>query len=190
VLPELVEPALDEFAEIVKSGEMDALPYSAHDPLKEFTAFIKRRNCEAHFSSINGQTTTKLIITPDIELNFPGFITGETTIYGRILRVGGKEPKVMFEPFSGMTIYCNVSEDLAKKLGEYLYTEIALKGIAKWNPHTLDLCNFKITGYHEFKSGNIQNAFSELSKLIGKYFSDVDDVDGYVADLRGRNGAI
>ena len=91
----------------------------------------------------------------------------------------------MVETLDGLTVYCDIpTEKLAKEVGEFLYSWVKLKGTAKWDAKTLELEEFKIQEVDEYRRGNISQAFSELSLITKEYYSNISDVEKYVAKLR------
>jgi hypothetical protein len=95
----------------------------------------------------------------------------------------------MIETVDGLTVYCDMeSENLARELGERLYTWVSLKGKAKWDTQSLQLEDFKIAEVAEYGRISITRAFSELSSIAGQYYTNITDVEGYIASLRSQEG--
>ena len=94
----------------------------------------------------------------------------------------------MFETVDGQTVYCTIeNEQLARELGERLYTWVSVKGRAKWDARSLELEDFTVIAVEDYtRTASILKAFSELSSIAGKYYSDVTDVEGYISDLRNK----
>jgi hypothetical protein len=92
----------------------------------------------------------------------------------------------MVEPASGRTLFCLVrDEELARKLGERLYTWGGLEGIASLDSDSLEILEFKVEGLTEYEGNrSLRNAFAELKQLVGKYYDDINDVEGYISELR------
>lgn len=113
-------------------------------------------------------------------------MVSQTTIYGRIVRVGGVDPRVAIEQSSGKTIYCRVKDEvLARKLGERLYYWAGLFGLATIDSDSLGILDFRVDGITQYDgSVTISEAFNQLKSLAGKYYEDVSDVQKYVSDLR------
>lgn len=193
-IPEVTFPAFVQVTKSIRSQNFGGLPATALKSLQSFSSFVRKKNCEAEFISRDGTAKTKTKIkvlatmTPDIQIETPGFLRGETTIYGQVIRVGGRDPRAMIETVEGATIYCEmVDEDLARELGERLYTMVSLKGKAKWDSQTLRLEDFKAHEVADYHKGSILKAFEELSSIAGKYFSDITDVKKYIDDLRDQD---
>ncbi len=111
-------------------------------------------------------------------------IIGETTIYGKIIRVGGISPKIMIETLQGDTIFCDVSERIAKQLAQKLYCIISLNGTATWSPGDLKLKKFKIKDIGLYEQKSVASAMKELSEKIGKHFNNISDIDDFALKLR------
>lgn len=130
-IPEVALPAFVQVSKTIKTKKFDALPKTALKSLQTFSSFVHKKNCDAEFITRNGKTKVLATFTPDIQILSAGSLSGETTIYGQVIRVGGREPKAMIETVDGLTVYCDMeSEDLARELGERLYTWVSLKGRA------------------------------------------------------------
>ena len=128
-------------------------------------------------NSINNKT--------DIRISDDYYLIGETVIYGSIQRVGGAEPKISIKnSIDDSTLYCSASKEIAKQIGQNLYEEVGLKGIATWEKTTNQIIDFKVTEITKYKKHSITEGIKGLSNLIGKYWDDVDDVILEVSKLR------
>lgn len=96
-LPELTFPAYKTITSSVQSGDFLRLPSDTLQALREIHAFIKSKNCECEMLSRNGHTTLQAVLRPKTEIPEHPKLRVETVIYGRIIRVGGAEPRVTLE---------------------------------------------------------------------------------------------
>lgn len=185
-LPELVFPAYTKITQSIIESDYVHLPFSSIDSLKKIVAFTRRHSCSAELR-INGIDEQLLaMITPETEIASLHLLRGETTIYGQVVRVGGKtKPRAMVETINGQMIFCDVEYELAKKLGQRLYTSVGLSGIAQWHPVNLALEMFSIKEITEYQEIPFSKAIFHLSEMIGEYYGDVEDVEGYVLSIRG-----
>jgi len=181
---ELAFEALSIISEAIEEDSYENLPSSTIKSLQNVSTFTKRHDCTAHFTSNNGDQVTYATITPETEITYPSPLKGETVIYGNVLRVGGKTPKVMFETVGGDVLYCDSDRETAKKLGKKLYELVGLQGIAQWDAIDLHIVAFNIGGITDYTKTSISDSFKQLSGLIGEHFSDIDDVDGYISEIR------
>ena len=166
----------NRFAEFTTSG-LEALRFMA--------SFSTRHQVTTEFRNGSARSKPMAVLTPGMNIEpFPRF-TGETIVYGKLLRVGGKTPKIALELENGDRLTCEVdSESLAIDLATRLYQEVGLVGLARWSAKDGKLEEFKVTGITHYESGSYVEAFNQLSKLVGRYFDDIDDVEAYVAKLR------
>lgn len=111
-------------------------------------------------------------------------LTGQTTIYGEVMSVGGVNPRITLRTINNQTIYCDTNVVLAKKLAEYLYAQVCVAGTAEWSPDTLELEKFKIEEIVDYQKTSPVEAFQELSQLFGTQFKNVSDVKGFVTAVR------
>lgn len=183
-LPNLVRPAYARLAQSVQKEDYTGLPSSSLDSLKKITSFSRRKNCELEFWTHNGKSEMLATIKPNTLIQPIPLIAGPTTIYGEVIRVGGKHPRAVIQLESTVTVSCTLDISLAKQLAMRLYTWVGLYGTGKWNAKDFKLDDFNIERILDYEDAPITNAMSELSKLIGGYFDDIDP-EQYVAELRG-----
>lgn len=185
-LPELTIDAYNAITDSVAKENFFALSTETLKSLREIHSFIKSKNCEGELFSRNGKTVLKALLLPSTEIPQHPVTTAQTTIYGRILRVGGVDPRVMVEHSSGKTVFCRVKdESLARKLGERLYMWAGLKGSAILDSESLEILDFKVENITEYEGIlSLTDSISQLKTLAGEYYADIDDVDEYVSSLR------
>ena len=110
-------------------------------------------------------------------------LTGETVIYGKVLNVNQKDLKLMLQLNNSM-LACKIdSKTIAEELAERLNREVGLAGQATWSANGA-LEEFTVTGITQYEEGSYVEALNQLSKLVGKYFDDIDDVEAYIQELR------
>lgn len=167
----------------IASNVYAGLPYKTVEQLGEIWKFTKRKNCQAELS---GKSLPKAVIVPEnpIQISKDFFFEGETTIYGRVERVGGSTPKVRIKLDSEDVLYVEVNEPLAKQLAGRLYESISLKGLAKWRKHDYKIEDFKIESVQPFEEGKITEAMKELRQVIGGGWDKVENVDDYIMNSR------
>lgn len=159
------------------------LPFKTVESLAKIWKFTKKRNCQAEF--LNAHIKTGIIVPEiPIEISKDFYFEGETTIYGKIERVGGAQPKVRIRIDEENVLYLDVDEELAKTLANRLYEKVKLDGTAKWRKGDYKIHDFKIKDVSDFTGGKITDAFQELKGTVGKYYDDIDDVEKYFDNLR------
>lgn len=190
-MPDLALPAYLEIAESVTNRNFEDLPQSSIESLQVMTAFSRRHNSELLFASEKYGDRVLAIVSPELVIAALPEITGFTVIYGRLLRVGGKTPTAMLDLPDGRTFYCQLERksefEIAQSLGQRLYKWVGLYGEAKWSTRDNSLTKFRVERITDFEDLPIDEAISKLSEAVGRHFSGIGDVEGYVGELRGTN---
>lgn len=179
----MVVAAYLSVAHAVSENEFTSLPGNSLKALDKIIAFTRHHNCVAEFRNPNNDELIASI-TPSTNTEVSGLIYGRTTIYGQILRVGGKKPRVTVETTSGFPIFCDVSLELAQDLGRRLYEFAEFSGTAAWNPHSWEIRKFHIETFTPSNIKTPEQTMNELRGLVGQYFNDIDDVESYVSSIR------
>ena len=161
------------------TGDYSKIDKSAITPLKDIVKFTKKHNCEGSFK-LNDETISSFNSNVEINYNLPQSIKGETTIYGKIIRVGGEEPRIHFRTSDDEKLIFDIDESLAKKLASKLYEFIGLIGTATWNINNFRIENFKIDSIIELDNKPITEILDEIKGVIGKYWDEVEDLDSYL----------
>lgn len=183
-LPEVVDPAFERVAKAIQENRPADLPVKSREPLAKLIGFLRQNNAIAEMNFVNGSIRHLATLTSEFSLPKRALISGITTIYGEIVRVGGKDPTVEFTPINGTTIYCQFGKELAAELGSRLYKIAGLIGEAEWDFDLNKLISFNVTGITPYESVPIDKAFHDLQEIAGKYFDDIPDVNAYIEELR------
>jgi hypothetical protein len=184
IMPSVVVAAYLSVASAVDKNDFTSLPSNSLTPLNRIVAFTRRYHCVAELFS-PGTDEHIASITPETDTKISGLIQGQTTIYGRILRVGGKTPRVMIETIPGDTLSCVVSLEIARELGERLYEFAEFSGIASWNANDWKIAEFRIQSFTISSTKTPEQTMNELRSLVGRYFEGID-AEAYVSFIRGE----
>lgn len=184
--PEIILAAFLVVSSAISSGDYAKLPSNSINSLKKISDFTKRRNCSVEFALSSELDKPTARITAETIINIPEshYVSGETSLIGRIERVGGVKPKVTIRMADDLLLYCEIDEHFAKTLGQNLYKEVAFKGTAKWLLEDNTIVSFDIHEILSYKNSSIKDGIDELSHLIGRYWSDTKDVVSTVTKLR------
>jgi hypothetical protein len=113
-------------------------------------------------------------------------ISGPTTLYGHLERIGGTVPKAAIRLLSGSQFSnCSLSKELARRLAPRLYAEIGLIGNAVWNANTYDLISFEALDISPYTGTSVKKAIENLSALIGKSLVEAN-IEEKIEDFRGE----
>lgn len=168
-------------ANAISSNDYNGLPIKSIKGLKEILKISKKKNCNTEFK-LNREVRAVLHPSSTIEIPASAYISGYTTIYPYIKKIGGTNPTIAMrinanDPF----IYIEASEEHAKKLGERLYSIVGLTGFAKWARDTKELVDFKIEKILDYKDSTSET-FEILRNELGSYWNALEDVDEYLMD--------
>jgi hypothetical protein len=173
----------------VATGVIDArafqrLPRRATRGVRRIVDFTKTYDCVSEFR-VSTSDYVLATLTPELIVADAPLIKGETVLYGQVIRVGGRKPKVLIaaSDHSGTSSW-QVNQEIARTLGSRLYTDIAVAGMATWNAETLKLEAFQITELLSYRKMPITEAFKQLSDKYGQYFDKLDP-DEFIASVRG-----
>lgn len=183
-LLELTLPATRRISKAIQENDFSALPNSTINSLRKLSAFTRRYQCSAEFLEQNGRAESLAILTPETRIPNIYPLSGETTIYDEITRVGGAEPKIQFKTFDEQVIYCSTSRVIAKKAGARLYSKVGLHGLAECNSETFKIENFHVNDISDYEAVSSSEALNELTKLFGNSFDSIKDVDRFVSEIR------
>jgi len=162
----------------ISENDFSNLPFPAIENLKVIANFSKRHDCNCDYI-YKDENIAQITPKSKIEISDNYTIKGETIIYGKIERVGGAEPRIVFKDHSDNKIYFEVTEDVAKQLASKLYEEIALTGTATWNKKTYKVLDFKVNEITDLNKKSLTETFDEIQDIIGNYWEEFDDIETY-----------
>lgn len=174
-------------AQLIEARRYEELAPKSVESLKTFQKFGRKHNSYAEFRTEIDSPEPLARLAPEdaIELEGPEFISGETAIYGRVVRVGGVEPKIWLS-VDGDQVGCDANETLAKKAAVRLYETIGLQGSVRWKADDMSIDSFRALRLLKYEDTSIVDSFGELSNMVSEYYEDVEDVERYVAGIRGE----
>jgi len=183
--------ALNAFRELgnaIRVSDTISLPPKSRNALSNIVKFTKNKKCASELIlSDNGSREILATITPDTKIEHPPLLIGETTVYAKVVRTGGKEPRVEIETIDERTLFCDAPLDITKKLGTKLYQIVGLIGVAEWDTELNNIEQFSIKDVTDYEQVPIKEAMRELSEATKTYYSDIDDVEQHISTLRGSD---
>lgn len=153
----------------ISTGDYKILNNTTLSHLKAIARFSRKHNCTGYFRE-NGTTLSTLTPATEITLNKTPVIKGQTTIFGRLMDAGGENPNIHLKINDDYVLIFSTSEANAKALAAKLYEKVALKGIAKWDPQTLRIEDFKLSDILEYTPGKASKAIKDLKKLTSGFW--------------------
>lgn len=149
----------------------------------ECSILIKEPGKGSHvFAEVHGESYS--------ELSKSLIMTGETSITGKVLRVGGATDVRcgLRVPFQSRMLFCKVDgHEVAKKLGDFLYQRVVVQGAAKWLKNSMRLFSFTIKDVYEPKSASIINSLDSIWEAGMKEWEKLEDPDAYFQEMHGED---
>lgn len=166
--PEETRFAIQEVEAALAANDVASLPVRVQKHLRELSHLAERYNgiVEMYPDPSNKKIVAR-IHPPGSQQPTPLLLSGQTTIYGQLVRVGGSEPKARLELTTGEVISCRVSRELAKLLGPRLYERIGLVGTATWDTTDWRIVSFVAHELLPYQDTPITLAFKALAEAAG-----------------------
>ena len=168
----------------INENDYTKLPSPAFNALETISVFNRKHNCTATLATINGQKAVLAIITPETKIQRLHVLKGETTVYAKVVRTGGKEPKVEIETIDGRTLFCDAPLEVTIALGTKLYQTVGLIGIAEWDYALNNIIQFSIKDVAEYEQKPFKDAMEELADATRKYYSGISEVEKHISTIR------
>lgn len=180
---EMVRDAFQEAVNAIKHNQFDNLPAKSLEGLNALARFSREK--QGHTLFLDGSSDTAILdLPPEFVVAAPEYISGETTIYGRVERVGGVQPKVRIRTTTGDVIFGDVTESLCRTLATHLYTTVALRGQATWDIRDWTIADFKVLEVLPYEPSTFSEALKELHAATGGAFDHIEDVDAFALAIR------
>ncbi|MEM6263513.1 MAG: hypothetical protein AAGI38_13455 [Bacteroidota bacterium] len=163
----------------------ERVPLKAFEGIREIHKIAIRNRAQLAFYNFSISLKPIVALNPDdeLKLNEELLIEGETTIYAKVLGVGGSKPNAKVETIQGQHLSFPVEVEQAKQLANRLYTEVALTGLGSWKMGEIELHSFQLTQIEPYQASLITTAVDELASLIGDHWDEIDP-ESYLQELR------
>lgn len=180
----LTIPAAYELADAIKRNVFFDLPSGAIEGMRDIVRFVKGKDAQARFRIGAIESSVEVAITPTLDVFSTTELTGFTTLYGDVLRLGGLEPRVEFKPVNGRVLFCPASREVVLRLRDHLYRQVVAEGEAVWDGLTLEVTRFEILDFQPLDVEGMFESLKELKDRFSQYFDQIDDVDAWVSAVR------
>ena len=171
--------------------DYSAIPVKAQDALHSISAQAIKNLWSVEFVGDRTHHIRSVVISVDNPVPPPKIVRvqGDTTIYGRLTRVGGVLPRAMIRMPDDTLMFIQLSKDMAVMLAseERLYEEVGIEGTATWQFDTMEMLEFKakrITTYQPHKQ-KLSESFKELAEAANDRWNEID-VERFIEELRGK----
>jgi hypothetical protein len=147
--------------------------------LREVSRSCRRLNCKIEVYAPNGKRPL-VTFTNDTYESVAKHCTvrGEFSIFGRVMRVGGGEPKAMLRLDDGSLLYCTVDgKALLHDLAKQLDNRVVCKGTAVWVGSNWEIQRFKIRSFTAPKFSNFRESLAKVQAAFGDSDDEFEDND-------------
>jgi len=177
----------------INTGDYSKTPVKAIESVETVRKIARKYSSDIEFWQRNGQRIQLATVNTNtkIEVEIPT-LSGKTTLYGTLIGVGGVQPpRARIRLLNGNLVYCNITErdnlQVARQLGERLYTDIGVYGTARWDLRDMSLDYFLIERLTEYSKKPVDEALESLYGIAGEYYDRVGDIEQLVAEIRGTD---
>ncbi len=193
--PVRVMPAYRKLSEAIQKADFAELPAKSVEGLREIRTIARKYRARAEFWQGDGRRAHLATITPHTSIPIrapePPHVQEYTTLYGTVLRVGGdRPPRAQVQFLSGQKLQCRITQRdelrVARALGQRLYETVGLRGQARWHAASGEILDFRIDEIFDAQSATSENVLQTLRQRLGAHYQRVEDIDRFVAEMRGR----
>lgn len=183
-------PAVSNITEAIASESYSNMPPESHDLIYRIYRWVSNKKFQFEIEENATLNIRHAVISrqhPVPPPLSPAFtVSGVTTAWGLLMRAGGKKPRaaLLFPDEQKITISADAI--VTKQLGERLYENVGIEGIATWRVRDWKMVAFKAIRVLEYRpqETDIVRIFRELSEASGGRWEGIDPEE-YVRELRG-----
>lgn len=168
-------------------ADWDAVSLSS---IEEISASAKAIGCHVEILKDykGGNVIAKIAPESYAEISEGAFITGESSVYGYLERVGGATRphcalRIASQP--AKMVICHVaSDELVRQLGPYVYKNVRVSGEVTWLKRNWHIKTIQVQAFEPVKTGSIRKALNEIYEAGGKAWDNVDDPEALIKGTR------
>jgi hypothetical protein len=126
------------------------------------------------------------VIDPQKGVPREQYFKGSTSIFAKVIRVGGNAPSVLVQlPNNERRTFVVSGKEVAQQLGGMLYQRVVLHGDARWLRGNRKLADFKVrkVGGYSDNTANPAETMKDLSRIMGHHWDGVN-ADEYLKEER------
>lgn len=187
--PERIRQYFCRAANSLRTNQLYYFSLEEREAIDSYIQFSERHRGRLYISASLGEDPL-FSFGPD-PIPWPDLrIQGETTVYGRLIRLGGKDPKITITNPNTKKGYlgCDATIELVKQLGDKLYQWVGLDGTATWNMWNWSMESFVVSHITEYDGVSLAEALSGLANVSEQEtWCDLNDMTGKIQDMRGED---
>ena len=187
---EQVKKAFETAAVAIETREFAKLPTNSVKAIENMVSISQKYDTNTLFGYRNGEFRQIASISSNtvVDVQIPT-LESETVLYGRLTSIGGeKPPTARLVLLDGKKLTCNVTEKndlaIAKELGKRLYTEIGVRGMARWNLQDMSIVFFRIDELLDYEQKPLHESLENSYEILGHHLEQISDLEQFFSDLR------
>jgi len=161
---------------------------AAMQPIEDLSKIARANDCRLEVYQSGRRTPMFVIEEGDFaRLSNKLFLTGETTIIGNVKRVGGATGMKCLLRVEGRRriLYCELkNREVARRLGQHLYEDIAATGTAVWIHRSWYVYKFTIQDFSQPRLGDTKGSLEELRKAGLDAWDKIAEPEKFIRELR------
>jgi len=181
---------ISAITEAIATHNYSIIPEGAQEEISCISRFVAREGWSFEFQENKDLNIKKAEISIENPVPEPSNVTveGRTILWGYLIRVGGGRPKAVVRLSDDTPLTIKVSKKLAKELGNRLYEDVGIDGVATWRTRDWKLLAFegkRLTEYNP-QNNDLVKSFEELAKASQGRWEHVDPIE-YVKKMRDED---
>ncbi|MBI1278921.1 MAG: hypothetical protein GC179_12405 [Anaerolineaceae bacterium] len=184
--------AANQVATSINTGNYSKIPSKSIEAVKTLRKIARKYSTDIEFWQKNGKNTQLATVNTNtkIDAEIPTS-SGKTTLYGTVISVGGVEPpRASIRLSTGNIQVCHITRgqdlQIARQLGQRLYSEVGVYGTARWDLRDMSLDHFLIERVTEYSKKPVDQALESIYDIVGNYYSNVD-IEQLITEIRGTD---
>ena len=180
-----VNDAFSDFGKSFKNDSYIDLPYKAYIGVRHLHSLIQKKKCDLHVV-YRRKNLGEISFSENLKKPEDYLIRINTSIFGKLQKIGGKKPRLWIELDNGKTVSLKLTKPQADELKNKLYETISLKGTASWNPLNDALSRFNLTEITNYTFGGALTGINELREIASGVWDNFNNDEEILNHLRGK----
>jgi hypothetical protein len=184
-------PAFSEICLAIENDSFNGLEVKSHEEINRVSNWVVRRRLELEIEPDEQLGINRISISKEHPVPSPSApdftVDGQTTAWGFLTQVGGVKPRAALLFPDKSKVIISADEIVTKQLGERLYEDVGIEGIARWRIRDWKMTSFKAIRLLDYRpqTTDVAQTFKDLSVASEGRFDDINAED-YLKELRGE----
>lgn len=173
----------------IQARDYTALPSASIEHLRKVSALVTNQHYDLEISASGIGAATPTVVGATSSFNLPEvhLVSGGTTLYGKLIAVGGETTQASIKLGDGSRIDIALTKKMARRVAPKLYKTIGLIGTATWELPEWKVVAFKATAVANYDADvTADDSIKKLRKIVKDRWDHIEDVEAFVHNLRAR----